>query len=93
MEISSDPGARTKKLGVSLTHLVESRDTFFLEAEIVGNIFQGDALKNIRQIKSYNDMFQAIRALTAQKILKIRILSKKFLQNESFISFSLKCFD
>ena len=32
------PGARTKKwlsLGVNLTHFVESRDLFFLEAEIV----------------------------------------------------------
>ena len=35
-------------------------------------------------------MFQAIRALTVIKILKT---SKKFLQNESFNSFSLKCFD
>ena len=26
-------------LGVSLIHLVESRDLFFLEAEIVDNIF------------------------------------------------------
>ena len=26
-------------LGVSLTHLVESRDLFFLEAEVVDNIF------------------------------------------------------
>ena len=38
-------------------------------------------------------MFQAIRASTVQKNLKIRILSKKFFQNESFLSFSLKCFD
>ena len=71
-------------LGVSLTHLVESRDLFFLEAEVVDNIFQWDALKNIGQIKSYDDMFQAIRVLTIQKILKI-ILSKKFTQNESFL--------
>ena len=77
-------------LGVSLTHLVE---LFFLEAEIVDNIFQWDVLKNMRQIKSYDDMFQAIRALTVQKILKIRILSQKFFENESFFSFSVKCFD
>ena len=63
-------------LGVSLTHLVESRDLFFLEVEIVGNIFQWDVLKNMWWIKSYDDMFQAIRALTIQKILKIRILSQ-----------------
>ena len=29
------------RLGVGLTHLVESRDLFFLEAEIVCNIFSG----------------------------------------------------
>ena len=49
--------------------------------------------ENYAADKSYDDMFQAIRALTVQKILNIRILSKKFLQNESFFSFSLKCFD
>ena len=76
-----------------MTHLVESRDPFFLEAEMVDNIFQWDVLKNMPRIKSYDDMFQAVRALTVQKILKIRILSQKFLQNESFFSFSLKCFD
>ena len=38
-------------LGVSLTHLVESRDLFFLEAEIVDNTFQWDVLKNMQQIK------------------------------------------
>ena len=51
-------------LGVSLIHLLESMGLFFLEAEIVDNIFQWDVLKNIIQIKSYDDMFQAIRALT-----------------------------
>ena len=71
-------------LGVSLTHLVESRNLFFLETEIVDNIFQWDASKNMRQIKSYDDMIQALRVSTVQKILKIRFLSKKFLQNESF---------
>ena len=80
-------------LEVSFTHSVESKDLFFLEAEIVDNIFQWDVLKNMWQIKSYDDMFQAIKALTVRKILKIRIVSKKFLQNESFFSFSLKCFD
>ena len=74
-------------LGVSLTHLVESRDLFFLKAEIIDNIFQWDVLKNMQQIKSYDDMFQAMRALTIQKILKIRISSQKFLQNESFSCF------
>ena len=68
-------------LGVSLTHLVETRDLFFLETEIVDNIFRWDLLKNMRQINSYDDMFQAIRALTVQRILKIRILSEKFFQN------------
>ena len=38
----------------------------------------------MRQIKSCDAMFQAIGALTAHKILKTRILSRKFLQNESF---------
>ena len=47
----------------------------------------------MRQIKSYADMFQAIRGVTIQKILKIRISSQKFLQNESFLRFSLKRFD
>ena len=42
---------------VSLIHLAESRSLFFLEAEIVNNIFQWDAIKNMRQIKSYDDMF------------------------------------
>ena len=39
---------RTKQgliLGVSLTHLVEIRDLFFLEAEIVNNIFQWNVPK------------------------------------------------
>ena len=56
------PGARTKRwliLGVSLTFLVERRDLLFLEAEKVDNISQWDALKNMRQIKIYDDMFQA----------------------------------
>ena len=60
-------------LGVTLTHLVESMDLFFLEAEIVDNIFQWDVLKHKWQIKSYDDMFQAIKAFTVQKVLKIRI--------------------
>ena len=45
------------------------------------------------QIKCYDDIFQAIRALTVKKIPKIRISSQKFLQNESFLLFSLKGFD
>ena len=80
-------------LGVNLTHLVESRYLFFLEPEIVHNIFQWGTLKIRRQIKTYDDMFQAMRTLTVQNILKIRILSKEFLQNERFFSFSFKCFD
>ena len=72
-------------LGVNLTHLVESRDLFFREA--VDNIFQWDLLKNMLEIKSHDDLFQAFRTLTVQKILKIRISSKKFLQNESFARF------
>ena len=80
-------------LRFSLTRLVESRDLFFLEAEVVDNIFQLDVLKNMGQIKSYADMFDAIRGLTVRKILKIRISSQKLLKNESFFSFSLKRFD
>ena len=38
-------------LGVSLIHLVESRNLFFLETKVVDNIFQLDVLKNMRQIK------------------------------------------
>ena len=70
-------------LGVSFTHLVERKDPFFLEAQKVDNIFQWDLLKFMQQIESYDGMFQAIRALTIHKILKTRILSKRFLQNES----------
>ena len=47
--------------------LVESRELFFLEAEIADNTFLLDVLRNMRQIKSYDDMFQVIRALTVQK--------------------------
>ena len=32
-------------LGVGLTHLVESRELFLLEAERVDNIFRSDVLK------------------------------------------------
>ena len=73
VEIVISSGARTKKwliLGVSLIHLVESRDLFVLEAEILDNIFRRDVLKNMRQIKNYDDMFQAIRTLTVQKFSK-----------------------
>ena len=76
-----------------MTHLVESRNLFFLEAKIVDNIFQWDVLKNMQQIKSYDDMFQAIKTLTIQKILKIRIFSPKLLQNGNFFLFSVKRFD
>ena len=78
---------RSLILGVRLTHLVESRGLFSLEADIVDNIFQWDVLKNIRQIKSYDDMFQDIRALTVQKILKIRILSQNYCQTKIFSRF------
>ena len=57
---NSSPDARTKKrliLGLCLNHLVESRDLFYLEAEIVDNIFQWRVLKNMWQMKSYDDMF------------------------------------
>ena len=43
--------------------------------------------------KLYDDMFQAIRALTIPKFLKIRIFGKKLLQSVSFFSISVKCFD
>ena len=84
------PGAGPKQwliLRVSLTHSAESRDLLFLAGEIVDNIFQWDVLKNMRQIKGYDDMFQAIRAVTVKKILKIRISSKIFLKNERFSRF------
>ena len=45
------------------------------------------------QINSFADMFQAVRDLTIPKVLKIRISSQIFFQNESFFSFSLKSFD
>ena len=51
---------RWLSLGVSLTHLVENSDLSFLKAEIVENIFQLDVLKNTRQIKSYDGLFQAM---------------------------------
>ena len=61
------PGPKKSLIfGISLTHLVESGDLLFLEAEIA-DIFQWDVLKSIKQIKRYDDMFQAIRALTIQK--------------------------
>ena len=44
-----------------MTNLVESRDLLFLEAVIVHSIFQLDVLKNMWQIRSYADMFQAIK--------------------------------
>ena len=44
------------------------RDLLSLEAEIVNNILQWDVLKNMRQIKRYDEVFQVIRALTVQKI-------------------------
>ena len=77
-------------LGVSLTHLVENRDLFFIEAEIVENNFQWDLLKICGRQKVMMACFKPIRALTVLKILKMRILSQKFFQNESF---SLKCFN
>ena len=94
--LDHSPGARTKKVAYFRSQFdpfSRKQRAVFLESEIVDNIFQWDVLKNIRQIKSYDDMFPAIRALTVQKILKIRIVSQKFLQNEIFFSFSLKCFD
>ena len=39
--------------------------------------FSQAIMKNMRQIKSYEDMFQAIRALTAQKILKNKNLKSE----------------
>ena len=77
-------------LEVNLTHLVQRRDLFFLEAEIVDKNIQWHVLKNMQQIKSYDELVQAIMALTVQKTLKISIIHKKFLQYESFFSFSLK---
>ena len=78
-------------LGVSLTHLVESRYQFFLDAEIIDNIFQWDVLKLVAD-KSYGDIFQTMRAFNVCKILNTKILSKKFLQNEScFLIFFQIC--
>ena len=45
-------------LEVSLTHLVESKDQSFLEAEVVDNVFQVDVLKIIRQIKVMQTCFR-----------------------------------
>ena len=59
-------------IGASLTHLAESRYLFFLEAEIVDNIFHWDV--KYAADKSCDNMFQAKRTLTVQKILKLRIL-------------------
>ena len=41
----------------------------------------------MRQRKSYDNMFQAIRALTVQKILKISILSQNSCKMEAFSRF------
>ena len=79
IQFLSSPGARAKKVAYFRTHLVESRDLLFLEAEIVDNIFQWDVLKNKRQIKSYDDMFQAIRPLTVQKNSQNKNLKSKTL--------------
>ena len=38
------------------SQMAENLPMFFLEAEIVDNIFQWDVLKNIRQLKCYDDM-------------------------------------
>ena len=52
-------------LGATLTHLLrKQRPVFSLEEKIVDNIFQWDLLKIMPQIKSYDDLFQAIRTLT-----------------------------
>ena len=78
-------------LGVSLTHLVESKDLFlfFLKHKYVDNIFQWAVLKIMKQINSYDGMFHA---MTIHKILKTRILSRKVLQNESSFSFFSQIF-
>ena len=59
-----------------MTHLVESRDLFFLSGS-----------RNSLQQKSYDDMFQAIRALNVQKVLKIRILSQNSCKMKPFSRF------
>ena len=66
---------------------------FISLADIGDNIFQQDIPKSMQQIKSYDGIFQATRALTVYKTLKTIILSHKFLHNENFFLFSLKCFD
>ena len=56
-------------LGVSLIHLVEDRDLFFLEVEIVDNIFQWDVLKTMLQIKSYDELQSLHVSVDRSKIL------------------------
>ena len=61
--VISSPGARTKRvaiLGVGLTHLVESKDLLFLEAEAVENISQWDVLKNSCKMKALSRFFQML---------------------------------
>ena len=41
----------------------------------------------MRQIKSYDDMFQAVRVLSVQKILKIRMLNKNSCKMKDFPRF------
>ena len=55
----------------------KQRPIFFLKQKYLRNSFQWDVLKNMRQIKSYDDIFQAIRALAVHKAC----------QNESFFRF------
>ena len=77
-------------LGVNLTHLVESRDLFFLEADSWQHFSMGCTEKYAAD-KSYDDLFQAIRALTVQKILKSKNLkSEIFPKWKLFLVFSQK---
>ena len=89
------PGAKTKKLASfrsQFDRFSRKQRPVLLEAEIVDNNFHWDVLKNMLQIKNYDDMFQAIRALTVQKILTIRIFSQKSCKMKAFLV-SLKCLD
>ena len=58
---------------------MESRDLFFREAKVVDNFFQLDVLKNMQQIKSYADMFQAIKGFDGSKNSQNMNLTSKIL--------------
>ena len=83
------PGSKKWRIfGVGLTHLVESGEmTFFLEVDIVGNIFQWDILKTLQQL-NYDGIFLGIRPLTVHAILKTRPFVEKSFKTKALLLFS-----